>query len=160
MDEIQNLDPSEVYGYIFATKVDGNLYPCEFQKGYTPDFSTVTRFIEFKEEFTEFVRTKSWENVIGLEVLDQLTPLDMTEVEVGDVGTVMVESSLLKGCNPYRQTAWRFEREGGTPRVCQDGRVAHGTLPDGRHLKIQSKFKRLESIEQVQEVLQEYDLLS
>ena len=153
--EIQALDPSEVYGYILVLRVDG-LYPSEFQKGHAP-VSTIAS--EFSSELVEFIRTKNWENVIGLEILDQSPPLEMTEFEIGN-GTIMVDSLLVKGCNPYRHTGWRFEDVDGTPRVCDDGRTAHGKGPDGNHITAVTKLKEWGSFEHVQKILRENGLLS
>lgn len=112
--DAHRIDLDGVHGHIFVLTEHG-FHPYEYQQGITPDMSKVSE--NFLAEFSNFLVENDLTKLIGLQILDPHLP-EMFELILPG-GTIMVEVSSLKGCNPTRRTGWRFGESNGQPRVCK-----------------------------------------
>lgn len=129
----------EIHGHVFRY-VDHVFRPYEYHDGAPADFTPDDE--PFFSAFATFLQERGLENVLGFEVIEQPYEAEMTEIVISQQGTVMLETSILKGCKPYRQTGWKFEAESGKPRVCKDGTQHHGTGPKG-HITVEGSLGRI-----------------
>jgi len=94
-----------------------------------PDLSGVHE--EFLQDFVHYLVSNDLTDLLGLQVLGECGDQSMSELILGE-GTVMLDSSAVKGCTPSRITSWRFDPEHGNPRVCQTNET-HAKKTSGNH---------------------------
>ena len=143
--DIENIDPSNVHGHIFALTEDG-LCAYELQDGPLPDLSDVG--LLFLDEFINYISKNNLASLIGLQVLgcgeDSMSELIL------DQGTVMLDSSFVKNTVPTRITGWKFETANGNPRVCTANET-HAAMTTGNH-KVFNTGKPLPQLESVEDL--------
>ncbi|KAL6696647.1 hypothetical protein J3F84DRAFT_347690 [Trichoderma pleuroticola] len=144
--QIQTIDPATVHGHIFVLRKDG-MCAYEYQDGAMPDLSAVGE--GFLEDFANYLTMNDLQDLIGLQVLNDCGNHPMSELML-DEGTVMLDSSVVKGCTPTRITGWKFEANHGNPRVCQ-ANEAHAKLVTGNH-KVYNAGKPLPKLESVDDL--------
>ncbi|KAK0717796.1 hypothetical protein B0T26DRAFT_599220, partial [Lasiosphaeria miniovina] len=110
---IGSLDLDNLYGHTFVV-TDKGFRPYEYLVGALPNLTDLSN--DFLPELVSFLQKNNLTEVLALEVLMQPLPSTMSEVVLGDQGTIMLEPSCLKDYHPFRRTGWAFI-EGGTPRV-------------------------------------------
>ncbi|KAH8587344.1 hypothetical protein B0O99DRAFT_526974 [Bisporella sp. PMI_857] len=151
---IRAVDLSSVHGHIFILTGHG-FHPYEYQTGPLPDLSGIDN--AFLPELAEYLTTNKLSKLVGLQVIDP-HPTCMLELILPQ-GTIMLDSSVLKGCVPTRQTGWKFESKDGEPRVCQ-ANESHGQTAT-RH-EIYNKgdpHPRLETFQDLKHALVEAGIL-
>ncbi|KAI1413029.1 hypothetical protein F5Y13DRAFT_40654 [Hypoxylon sp. FL1857] len=126
--QIEAINPTTVHGHIFVLEKDG-LCAYEYQDGALPDLSGVGK--GFLQEFVNYLVANKLTDLLGLQVLGQCDDQPMSEL-ILDEGTVMLDSSVIKGCSPSRVTGWKFEAEHGNARVRQANET-HATMTSGNH---------------------------
>ena len=142
---IDKIDPSRVHGHIFALTKDG-LCAYELQNGPLPDLSGVG--LGFLDEFINYIAKNNLMSLIGLQVLG-CSDGSMSEL-ILDKGTVMLESTYAKNTAPTRITGWKFEANGGNPRVCSANET-HAVMTSGNH-KVFNAGKPLPKLENVDDL--------
>jgi hypothetical protein len=126
--KMETLSLDKLHGHRFAL-TDNGFQPYEYHSGGPPEMGKVNN--NFLPELADFINTNGLRNVIALEVLDRPLPEVMTEIVLGDRGTIMIEPERLSGTNSYRQTGWTFTDFNGEPHVCKEGTQVHVTGPKG-----------------------------
>lgn len=109
-----------------------DVLPCErIQDGPLPDLSKVKQ--GFLMEFFRYVSSNDLAGLIGLQVLGDGARNNhgMSEFILVQ-GTIMLDTSLVKNCQPTRVTGWTFETSNGSPRVCQSNET-HSKMTSGNH---------------------------
>jgi hypothetical protein len=157
---IDTVVESKIHGHLFRFK-ENCFRPYEYEVGPLPMRTTTVKH-EFFAAFAEFLELHALQNVLALELIEQSYGAEMMEVEIRHQGTVMLPTSMLKGCKPYRQTGWKFEDHNGEARVCKDGKQHHGKGPQGTgHITTQGSLgRKLESFDEALLVLRSADILS
>ncbi|KUJ09263.1 uncharacterized protein LY89DRAFT_281988 [Mollisia scopiformis] len=151
---IQTIDLSNVHGHIFVL-TDHGFHPYEYQSGPAPDLSELDS--AFLPNLADYLNKNDLSMLVGLQVVDQ-NPANMLELILPQ-GTVMLDSSVLNGCVPTRQTGWKFESEDSKPRVCQANET-HGQHANGHDIYNKGDpHPKLETFEDVRIALVEAGLL-
>ncbi|KAI0402783.1 hypothetical protein F4802DRAFT_608487 [Xylaria palmicola] len=142
------LEGSSIHGHIFVL-TDGGFRAYEFQGGPLPDLTNVEQ--NFLMEFSRYITAKNLVGLIGLQVLGNgaCNNHSMSEL-ILDQGTIMLDTSLVKNCQPTRITGWTFELSNGQPRVCQANET-HSKMTSGNH-KVFNAGKPLPKLENVDDL--------
>ncbi|KAH8743616.1 hypothetical protein F5883DRAFT_512213 [Diaporthe sp. PMI_573] len=144
--ETSSLNLNELHGYTFIQTGSG-FHPYEYHTGKIPNLASVGS--EFYSDLLRFLNKFNLSSVFALEVLDNpssTVKMDdpspkVMELVLGDVGTLMIDSSRAHNCREYRQTGWTFTIYNGQPSVCSDGKEYHGTGPTGHVIGQTSRDK-------------------
>ncbi|KAG6356057.1 hypothetical protein INS49_015442 [Diaporthe citri] len=112
-------------------KLEGGFRAYQFQDGPLPDLTNVEQ--DFLVEFSRYITAKNLVGLIGLQVLGNGAGNNygMSEL-ILDQGTIMLDTSFVKNCQPTRITGWTFESFDGSPRVCQSNET-HSKMTSGNH---------------------------
>jgi hypothetical protein len=143
---IEQIDPSMVHGHIFVVGEDG-LCAYEYQESPLPDLSSVDG--GFLDDFVSYLTEHCITGLIGLQVLGECNDQSMSEL-ILDEGTVMLGSTVVKGCRSTRITGWKFEMVDGNPRVCQ-ANERHAEMTSGNH-KVFNAGKPLPKLDNVDDL--------
>lgn len=113
---INELHESSIHGHIFVL-TDGGFRAYEFQDSPLPDFTNVGR--DFLVEFARYVLDHNLADLIGLQVLGDgpCNNRGMSEL-ILDQGTIILDNSLIKNCEPTCITGWSFQSCDGNLRAC------------------------------------------
>ncbi|KAI0859345.1 hypothetical protein F4860DRAFT_526344 [Xylaria cubensis] len=143
--EIEKIDTASIHGHIFVLTENG-LCAYELQEGPLPDLSGVGH--GFLTDFVNYIVQNNLTNLIGLQVLG-CSDGSMSELLL-DLGTVMLDSSVVKNTLPTRTTGWSFDSVNGTPRVRQSNET-HSRMNSGNH-KVFNAGKPHPKLERVQDL--------
>ncbi|KLU90687.1 hypothetical protein MAPG_10539 [Magnaporthiopsis poae ATCC 64411] len=110
--DLDKLDTSSIHGHIFVLTKNG-FRAYEFQDGPLLDLSHVGR--DFLADFSRYLADNNLADVIGLQVLgdEPCNSHGMSEL-ILDQGTIMLDTSLVKNCEPTRVTGWSFGSSNGS----------------------------------------------
>lgn len=146
--DVNELDESSIHGHVFVL-TDGGFRAYEFQDGPLPDFTNVGQ--DFLVEFARYILDHNLVDLIGLQVLGDgaCNNHDMFEL-ILDQGTIMLDNSLIKNCEPTRITGWAFESCDGNPRTCMANET-HSKMTTGNH-KVFNAGKPLPKLENVEDL--------
>ncbi|KAK0610656.1 hypothetical protein B0T17DRAFT_500526, partial [Bombardia bombarda] len=153
---IETIDATTIHGHIFVVGKDG-LCAYEYQNGPVPDLSRIHE--SFLLDFVDYLVANDLTGLLGLQVLSECGDQSMSELILDD-GTVMLDSSVVKGCEPYRTTGWQFEVEHGSPLVCTKDEK-HAKMTSGNHKVFDAGRLRpkLETIDELKVALAEAGVL-
>ncbi|KAF2184559.1 hypothetical protein K469DRAFT_688571 [Zopfia rhizophila CBS 207.26] len=126
--DMNTIDLNTIHGHIFILK-NNEFLAYEYQDGPMPDLSEVGQ--NFVAEFVNYITSNGLTDVLGLQVLIDGMESDMSEL-ILERGTVMLDTSKVKGCVPTRITGWKFEVRDGEPRACQANET-HAEMTSGNH---------------------------
>ncbi|RSL56782.1 hypothetical protein CEP54_008650 [Fusarium duplospermum] len=141
---VEKIDPATIHGHIFVFTKDA-MCAYEYQDGPMPDLSGVGE--GFLNEFVDYLVANNLTDLLGLQVLTARGEQSMSEL-ILDNGTIMLDTSVIKGCTPYRITGWSFEVAHGNPRVCHS-KETHAKVASGAHkvFNAVSPIPKLENVE-------------
>lgn len=155
--KMESLKLDRLHGQRFAL-TDNGFQPYEYHSGGHPDMAEVDD--NFLHELADFISTNGLSRILALEVLDHPLPEVMTEIVLGDYGTIMIEPERLGGSNSYRQTGWAFADQNGEPRVCKEGKQVHVTGPKGHIIIVTPQDStRIETCSEALETLRKHGYL-
>ncbi len=84
-------------------------------------------------DFSRYLTDNNLVDVIGLQILGDgsCNSHSMSEL-ILDQGTIMLDTSLVKNCEPTRVTGWSFDSSNGNPQVCIANET-HSKMTTGNH---------------------------
>ncbi|KAK3375783.1 hypothetical protein B0T24DRAFT_718300 [Lasiosphaeria ovina] len=156
--EPNKLEASSIHEHIFVL-TDSGFRAYEFQDGPLPGLTAVGQ--NFLAEFSRYILANNLAGLIGLQVLghEGCSNRSMSELILDD-STIMLDTSLVKNCQPTRVTGWTFESSNGQPRVCQPNKT-HASMTSGNH-KVYNADKplpKLENVDDLKAALVEADVM-
>ncbi|KAK4182311.1 hypothetical protein QBC35DRAFT_457420 [Podospora australis] len=153
-----SLDLDNLYGHTFVLTDEG-FRPYEYLIGAPPSLADLGH--DFLPRLAAFLQENNLTKVLALEVLMQPLPSTMSELILGNQGTIMLEPSRLKDASTSRRTGWAFTVINGTPRVHDSGTQQHIPNPkENGHITVNVRGKKIESFQQALDILEEYGYLS
>ncbi len=146
--DFDTLDTSLIHGHIFILTESG-FRAYEFQDGPLPDLNHVGQ--DFLVDFSRYLVDNNIADVIGLQVLEDgpCNSHGMSEL-VLDQGTIMLDTSLIKNCEPTRVTGWLFSSSNGSPRAFMANET-YSKMTTGNH-EVFNAGKPLPKLENVEEL--------
>lgn len=151
---IEAIDIRNIHAHISVLAKDG-FHPYEYQVGPAPDLSDVD--CAFLPELAKYLIENGLSTLLGLQVIDQ-NDSQMLEL-ILPISTIMLSTTDLHGCQPTRQTSWKFTKENGDLRVCKSYET-HGRHANGHDVYNEGKpYPQLESFHDVKNALIEIGIL-